>query len=84
MQSCTVLLSHVFARYWEFTTELRTQCVTLEGDIVATVYDIEEAFSVYMSYEVTSIEQAEKKAEEAACQYLGAEQPKPVKWVKTV
>jgi hypothetical protein len=61
-------------------------CVTStrEGDIVATVYDIEETLSVYMSYEVASIEQAKKKAEEAACQYLGAEQPKPVKWVKTV
>lgn len=47
-------------------------CVTstLEGDIVATVYDIEETLSVYMSYEVASIEQAKKKAEEAACQYL--------------
>jgi hypothetical protein len=41
-------------------------CVTstLEGDIVATVYDIAETFSVYMSYEVTSIEQARKKAGE--------------------
>jgi hypothetical protein len=61
-------------------------CVTstLEGDIVAMVYDIEETLSVYMSYEVTNIEQAKKKAEEAACQYLGAEQSQPVKWVKTV
>ena len=61
-------------------------CVTstLEGDIVATVYDIEAAFSVYMSYEVTSIEQAKKKAEEAARQYLEVEQFQPVKWVKTV
>jgi hypothetical protein len=55
-------------------------CVTstLEGDIVATVYDIEGTFSVYMSYEVTSIEQAKKKAEEAARQYLGIEQSQPV------
>jgi len=30
------------------------------------------------------IEQAKKKAEAAARQYLGAEQPQPVKWVKTV
>jgi hypothetical protein len=61
-------------------------CVTstLEGDIVATVYDIEGAFSVYTSYEVTNIEQAKKKAEEAALQYLGAEQFQAVKWVKTV
>ena len=61
-------------------------CVTstLEGDIVATVYDIEGTFSVYTNYEVTSIEQAKKKAEEAARQYLGAEQSQPVKWVKTV
>jgi hypothetical protein len=61
-------------------------CVTstLEGDIVATVYDIEETLTVFMSYEVTNIEQAKKKAEEAACQYLGAEQSQPVKWVKTV
>jgi len=57
---------------------------TLEGDIVATVYDIEETLSVYTSYEVVSIEQAKKKAEEAACQYLGAKQSPPVKWVKTV
>jgi hypothetical protein len=61
-------------------------CVTstLEGDIVATVYDIEGAFSVYMSCEVASIEQAKKKAEEAARQYLGIEESQPVKWVKTV
>lgn len=66
-------------------THLRL-CVTstLEGDIVATVYDIEEAFSVYMSYEVINIEQAKKKAEQAAREYLGAEQFHPVKWVKTV
>jgi C1A family cysteine protease len=54
------------------------------GDIVAMVYDIEEPFSVYMSYEVANIEQAKKKAEEAAWQYLGTEQSQPVKWVKTV
>lgn len=61
-------------------------CVTstIEGDIVATVYDIEETFSVYMSYEAISVEQAKTKAEEAACQYLGAENSQPVKWVKTV
>jgi hypothetical protein len=61
-------------------------CVTstMEGDIVATVYDFEETLSVYMSYEVTSIEQAKKKAEEAACQYLGAKKSQPVMWVKTV
>ena len=60
-------------------------CVTstLEGDIVATVYDTRGDSDVYMSYEVASIEQAEKKAEEAACQYLGTEQTKSVKWVKT-
>jgi hypothetical protein len=61
-------------------------CVTstLEGDIVATVYDIEETASVYTSYEVNTIEQAKERAEEAALQYLGAEQSQPVKWVKTV
>ncbi len=61
-------------------------CVTstLEGDIVAIVYDIEETLSVYMSYEVTSIEQAKRKAEEAALQYLGVQQSPLVKWVKTV
>ena len=61
-------------------------CVTstLEGDIVATVYDIEEAFSVHMSYEVINIEQAKKKAEEAAREYLGTGQSHPVKWAKTV
>jgi hypothetical protein len=37
-----------------------------------------------MSYEVSNIEQAKKKAEEAARQYLGVEQSQPVKWVKTV
>jgi hypothetical protein len=37
-----------------------------------------------MSYEVTSIEQAKKKAEEAALQYLEVEQFQTVKWVKTV
>ena len=58
--------------------------LTLEGDIVATVYDLEETFSVYMSYEVANIEHAKKKAEEAACQYLETEQTQPVKWVKTV
>ena len=58
--------------------------LTLEGDIVATVYDLEETFSVYMSYEAANIEQAKKKAEEAARQYLGTEQSQPVKWVKTV
>jgi hypothetical protein len=61
-------------------------CVTstLEGDIVATVYDIEGTFSVYVSYEVSNIEQAKKKAEEAARQYLAVEQSQPLKWVKTV
>ncbi|HUK27513.1 MAG TPA: hypothetical protein VLV31_03745 [Candidatus Acidoferrales bacterium] len=61
-------------------------CVTstLEGDILAVVYDIEETSCVYMSYEVTSIEQAKEKAEEAAFQYLKPDQLQPVKWVKTV
>lgn len=70
----------------EWTGKHLRLCVTstLEGDIVATVYDIEETSSVYMSYEVTNIEQAKKKAEEAACQYLGTEKSQPVKWVKTV
>ena len=35
--------------------------LTLEGDIVATVYDIKETFSIYMTYEVANIEQAKKK-----------------------
>jgi hypothetical protein len=61
-------------------------CVTstLEGDIVATVYDIEETSSVYMSYEEPNVEQAKQKAEEAAWRYLGAEQFRTVKWVKTI
>ena len=42
--------------------------VTLEGDIVARVYDIEETLSVYMSYEVANIGEAKKKAEEAGRQ----------------
>jgi hypothetical protein len=58
--------------------------LTLVGDIVAMVYDIEEPFSVYMSYEVANIEQAKKHAEDAARQYLGTEESQPVKWVKTV
>jgi hypothetical protein len=37
-----------------------------------------------MSYEVANVEQAKQKAEKAAWQYLGAEQFRPVKWVKTV
>jgi hypothetical protein len=60
-----------------------TVTATIEGDVVATVYDMDSTASVYMTYDVKDIEQAKEKAEEAALEYLGTTHSLPFKWTRT-
>jgi hypothetical protein len=57
---------------------------TGDGDVLATVYDMDSTSSVYMTYDVRDIEQAKEKAEEAALEYLGITRAPPFKWTRTV
>lgn len=61
-------------------------CVTLtvEGDIVAAVFDIENNFNMYLSYEAKSIEQAKEMAEAHAQDFLDGKDLCKVEWVKTI
>ena len=61
-----------------------TVTATGDGDVLATVYDMDSTSSVYMTYEVRDIEQAKEKAEEAALEYLGVAHALPFKWTRTV
>ena len=58
--------------------------LTLEGDIVATVFDLENNFNSYLSYEAESIEHAKRMAEAHAQEYLKGESLCKVEWVKTI
>lgn len=57
-----------------------TVTATGDGDVVATVYDIDST----STYEVRDVEQAKEKAEEAALEYLGITHAAPFKWARTV
>jgi hypothetical protein len=61
-------------------------CVTLtaEGDIVATIFDLENNFNLYLSYEAESIEHAKQMAEAHAQEHLESPNLSKVKWVKTI
>jgi hypothetical protein len=61
-------------------------CVTLtvEGDILAVVFDLENNFNVYLSYEAESIEQAKEMADARAREYLDGKDLRKVEWVKTI
>ena len=61
-----------------------TVTATGDGDVLATVYDMDSTSSVYMTYDVKDIEQAKEKAEEAAMEYLGLAHAPPFKWTRTV
>jgi hypothetical protein len=61
-----------------------TVTATGDGDVVATVYDMDSTSSVYLTYEVRDVEQAKEKAEEAALEYLGITHAPPFKWARTV
>lgn len=61
-----------------------TVTATGDGDVLATVYDMDSTASVYMTYDVKDIEQAKEKAEEAASEYLGLIHAPRFKWTRTV
>ena len=57
---------------------------TGDGDVLATVYDMDSTASVYMTYDVGDIEKAKEKADEAASEYVGLIHGPPFKWPRTV
>jgi len=57
---------------------------TGDGDVLATVDDMDSTSSVYRTYDVRDVEQAKEKAEEAALEYLGLTHAPPFKWTRTV
>jgi hypothetical protein len=61
-------------------------CVTLtvEGEILAVVFDLENKFNVYLSYEAESIEQAKEMADARARECLDRNDLRKVEWVKTI
>jgi hypothetical protein len=56
----------------------------VEGDILAVVFDLENNFNVYLSYEAESIEQAKEMADARAREYLDGKDLRKVEWVKTI
>lgn len=61
-----------------------TVTATGDGDVVATVYDMDSTSSVYVTYDVMDVEQAKEKAEEAALEYLGFTHALAFRWTRTV